>query len=184
MSGTEQRAFTPKGEARRDALLDAVVLVLERGGPGAVTHRSVAAEAGVPVAAATYYFATLDDLLVSALTRATESQVALFSELKDGSLHDFAAALHRLVHTDRASAIAQYELLLLAMRRDGLREAGDRWYRTLEDAIAASGEVERPDLVAAAIDGLVLRMLWSADPVGVDEIEAALRIITRGALGT
>ena len=44
-------ATTAKGEARRAALQDAVIRVLEDGGSGAVTHRAVAAEAGVPVAA-------------------------------------------------------------------------------------------------------------------------------------
>lgn len=44
-------AATATGEARRTALQDAVIRALEVGGPGAVTHRAVAAEAGVPVTA-------------------------------------------------------------------------------------------------------------------------------------
>ena len=44
-----RQGSTPKGEARKAALLDAVLRVLERDGPGAVTHRSVAAEAGLPI---------------------------------------------------------------------------------------------------------------------------------------
>ena len=173
--------ITAKGEARRTALLDAVVRVLERGGPGAVTHRAVAAEAGVPLAAATYYFATLDDLYVSALRRATEGQVELFAPLADGSLRDFARALHRWASIDRASAIAQYELLFLAMRRENLREAADAWYRTLEDAMVAAGHGDRARVIAMALDGLVLRMLWRGDPASVDDIETALRDIIDGA---
>ncbi len=167
-----------KGETRRIALLDAVVRVLERGGPGAVTHRSVAAEAGVPVAAATYYFATLDDLYVSALRRATEGQVALFDELAAGSLRDFARVLHRWAIVERASAIAQYELLFLAMRRDALRDAADAWYGSLEQAMAASG-IDEParSVIAFAADGLMLRILWTGEPGTVDLIEAALRNI-------
>lgn len=174
-------ATTPKGEARRVALLDAVIRVLEAGGPGAVTHRAVAAEAGVPLAAATYYFASIDDLLVSALTRATEQQVALFSHLRGASLGEFAAVLRDWVCGSRASAIAQYELLLLAMRRDGLRDAADLWYRALEDAIEplvggrAGGRRSR--VIALAIDGLILRMLWRGEPATPADIEAALRDI-------
>lgn len=170
--------ITPKGEARRGALLDAVVRVLERGGPGAVTHRSVASEAGVPLAAATYYFATLDDLYVSALRRATDGQVALFDDLAAGSIRDFARVLHRWAIVDRASAIAQYELLFLAMRRDALRDAADVWYSSLEKAIAASG-IDEPvrSVVAFAADGLMLRMLWTGRPGTVDDVEEALRNI-------
>jgi DNA-binding transcriptional regulator YbjK len=171
-------ASTAKGEARRLALLDAVIRVLEAGGPGAVTHRAVAAEAGVPLAAATYYFSGIDELLVSALTRVTEQQVALFAPLRGGSLADVAIVLRDWVYGSRASAIAQYELLFLAMRRDGLREAADLWYRALEDAIdPLVPDRRRARVVALAIDGLILRMLWRGDPQSLPDVEDALRDI-------
>ncbi|WP_165063595.1 TetR/AcrR family transcriptional regulator [Marisediminicola senii] len=176
--------ITPKGEARRDALQDAVVRVLERGGPGAVTHRAVAAEAGVPVAAATYYFATLDDLLVSALLRTAESQAALFASVSTGahdgapgraaSLRELATLLYEWTHTERSSAIAQYELFFLAMRRDALRAAAEQWYSALEGAVAAAGYAERASTIALAIDGLLLRMLWRGESESIDGIEATL----------
>jgi DNA-binding transcriptional regulator YbjK len=49
---------TTRGEARRTAIVDAALRLVARGGPRAVTHRAVAAEADVPLAATTYYFAT------------------------------------------------------------------------------------------------------------------------------
>ncbi len=181
MTPSSARSLTPKGEARRNALLDAVISVLERRGPASVTHRAVAAEANVPLAAATYYFATLDDLLISALRRTTEGQVELFRQLRDGTIGDFARALHRWANVDRASAIAQYELLFLAMRREGLREAADSWYRALEDALAAARDLAHTRVTALAIDGLVLRMLWRGDPATIDDVEVALReILTLG----
>ena len=170
--------LTPKGEARRTALMDAVLRVLELHGPGGVTHRAVATEAGVPLAAATYYFATIDDLLVSALTRATAEQVDLFAALETPDIAAFARALYTYTHTNRASAIAQYELLFLAMRRDSLRPAADVWYQTLETAVRGTGLDDHAAVVAAlAIDGLLLRMLWHGDPSSVPEIESMLRSI-------
>lgn len=172
-------AITAKGEARRDALLDAVLRVLARDGAGAITHRAVATEARVPLAAATYYFASLDDLYVSALRRATEEQVALFDSLEGGDLHAFAVVLHEWVYRDRGVAIAQYELMFLAMRRDAMRADAELWYRSLEHALDPAGEhPQRTRLVSMAIDGLLLRMLWLGDPATVDEIEDALRGIT------
>jgi DNA-binding transcriptional regulator YbjK len=177
-------ATTAKGEARRLALQDAVIRVLEDRGPGAVTHRAVAAEAGVPLAAATYYFASIDDLLVSALLRVTQQQVALFAHLDGRSLTDIAVMLHHWIYGSRASAIAQYELLFLAMRRDGLREAADLWYRALEDAIAAIiPNARHARVVALAVDGLILRMLWRGEPETVPEVEAALRDILQSSPG-
>lgn len=169
--------LTPKGEARRTALLDAVLRVLAREGAGAVTHRSVAREAGVPVAAATYYFASLDDLYVSALKRATAEEVTRFDGV-ERDLRRFAEALHDWVHRDRGAAIAQYELMFLAMRRGALRDDAELWYHSLERAIdPGRRHPQRTRVTALAIDGLLLRMLWLGDPATVDEVEAMLRQI-------
>lgn len=171
-------ALTAKGQARREALLDAVLRVLARDGAGAVTHRAVAAEAGVPLAAATYYFASLDELYVSALRRATRQQIALFASLGHGDLAAFSRVLHAWVHDDRGAAIAQYELMFLAMRRSGLRADAEAWYRALEDAIDPDGEhPERTRVTALAVDGLLLRMLWLGEPATLEQTEAALRQI-------
>jgi len=171
-------ALTPKGEARRAALLDGVLRVLERGGPSAVTHRAVATEAGVPVSAATYYFATLDDLYLSALRRATDEQVALFASLGAGDIPGFARVLHAWAHANRAAAIAQYELMFLAMRRDTLRAEAELWYRSLEHALDPdNNDPARTRVAALAIDGLLLRMLWLGDPGTIADTEVALRQI-------
>ena len=68
--GDEQpagRPLTPKGAERRAALVAAGgALFLESGTEG-FTHRTVARRAGVPVSATTYYFDSLDDLLVESV---------------------------------------------------------------------------------------------------------------------
>lgn len=171
-------SLTPKGEARRTALLDAVLRVLERDGPGAVTHRSVAREAGVPLAAATYYFADLDDLYVSALRRATEEQVRLFERIAVDDLPAFARLIHEWAHENRGAALAQYELMFLAMRREALRSSAEAWYAALARAIDPSGRHPEASAVRAlAVDGLLLKILWLGEPNTADEIEAALRQI-------
>jgi len=170
--------LTAKGRARREALLDAVLRVLARDGSGAVTHRAVAAEAGVPVSAATYYFATIDELYLSALRRATQQQVALFADIHNDDLAAFARVLHSWVYDNRAAAIAQYELMFLAMRRDSLRDDAELWYRALEQAIDPGGsDPARARVTALAVDGLLLRMLWLGDPATPGETEHALRQI-------
>ena len=171
-------ATTAKGEARRQLLLDAALRILERDGTAGVTHRAVATEAGVPLAAATYYFASIDELMLSSLRLATEQQVALFSHLAATDLRVFAEVLVDWAITHRTMALAQYELMFLAMRRPALRSDAELWYAALADAVTAIGlSPERADVVAIAIDGLVLRMLWRQEPSDSTEVETLLREI-------
>jgi len=55
-----------RGVARRDAIVRAAADLILHEGPAAVTHRAVAARADVPLAATTYYFTGLDDLIGAA----------------------------------------------------------------------------------------------------------------------
>lgn len=59
----------PRGAARRDAIVDAAAALVVERGPGSLTHRAIAQRAEVPLAATTYYFASLDDLVGAAGTR-------------------------------------------------------------------------------------------------------------------
>src|SRR3712207_192480 len=63
-----------RGEERRQRILRAALAVIGRLGIGAVTHRSVAEEAGVPLGSLTYWFATKDDLLREALRLFVEEE--------------------------------------------------------------------------------------------------------------
>ena len=68
-----------------------------------------------------FRFDDLDDLYVSALRRATEEQVALFAGTEMNDLRAVARLIHRWATENRGAALAQYELMFLAMRRDALR---------------------------------------------------------------
>ena len=58
--------LTARGQERRDQLVRAACTLLEEQGFDALGHRTVAARAGLPLAATTYYFASLDDLTEAA----------------------------------------------------------------------------------------------------------------------
>src|ERR1700751_2954355 len=60
-------AATPKGDRRRSALVSPAAELLCEGGFEAVRHRAVARRADLPLASTTYYFSSLDDLLVQAV---------------------------------------------------------------------------------------------------------------------
>ncbi|HWU08014.1 MAG TPA: TetR family transcriptional regulator, partial [Streptomyces sp.] len=64
------RRYDPE---RRERIIDAALRVVADRGIGGLSHRTVAAEADVPLGSTTYHFASLDELLVAALRRCNES---------------------------------------------------------------------------------------------------------------
>jgi DNA-binding transcriptional regulator YbjK len=185
---TKQRVENPqeisdgrrrKGEQRRRLLLDATMEVIRRDGVTAVSQRRVAAEAGVPPSTVTYYYATVDDLLVDTLTRVNDAYVRVVDALPedpDEALRGFAALIAEGAGSDRAHALAEMELFLIAARRPALREQIDRWTAAVDaflapylpDPAARAG-------VAAASDGYILRCCTSDPPPAADEVYQALR---------
>lgn len=57
---------------RRQRIIDAAIRVVGAKGLAGLSHRSVAAEADVPLGSTTYHFATLDELMIAALRQANE----------------------------------------------------------------------------------------------------------------
>ncbi|RZS59200.1 TetR family transcriptional regulator [Microcella putealis] len=172
--------LTAKGRARRDALLDAALAVIEREGPAALTHRAVAAEAGLPTSAATYYFSDIDELLTSVLRRSVADYDASIGRLDPHDLEGAADAIRRYALEQRATAVAHYELLLLATRRPALRADAEAWYAILERDLGRAVPEDAPDAAARirsaalAVDGLLLHMLWRGEPASHEGVRAAL----------
>lgn len=63
------RRYDPE---RRQRIIDAAIRVVGDRGIAGLSHRTVAAEADVPLGSTTYHFKTLDDLMVAALRQANE----------------------------------------------------------------------------------------------------------------
>jgi DNA-binding transcriptional regulator YbjK len=163
---------------RREQILEATLRVIGRGGRQAVTHRAVAAEAGVPLGSTTYYFDSRDDLLQQALEHVAASEVERYTvlgqelravkspkELADRLIDELVARAK-----DRIAYIAEYELWLEAGRRPELREAATNWcdaeQRSVAGAMEALGSADPAidaSLVVAAIDGLGERVLARED---------------------
>lgn len=70
-------ASTPKGERRRQALIESAAGLLDEGGFDAVRHRAVAERAGLPLASTTYYFDSLDVLVAAAVEHLTRAELAV-----------------------------------------------------------------------------------------------------------
>jgi DNA-binding transcriptional regulator YbjK len=160
-------------------LIDATLALVERGGVPAVSHRAVAAEAGVAAASVRYHFGSIDDLLLAALSTATEEWAdALRGHDVDAHLAALATFLADDSAHHRERALAEYELYLLAARRPALRPAALAWLDVaigpLEPELDALGR----RALAAALDGLCMQGLLTDDPPDAATVEAVLRRAT------
>lgn len=149
------RRYDPE---RRQRIIDAAIRVVGAKGIAGLSHRSVAAEADVPLGSTTYHFATLDDLLVAALRQANEA----FAPVLDPEA-DLAQALARLLGelltADRARAELEYELYLAALRRPALRPVAAEWCEAVSAALRERVDPVTARAVAAVVDGISLQVL-------------------------
>jgi len=181
MIATAPKEARPRGAARREALLDAVLRVVAEQGVDAVTHRRVADVAGLPLASTTYWFESKEHLLTAALERAADRDIERLRDFLGETPEDtpdpvglaVRAVLDPTEHAGQSSRgwlLATYALVLEAARRPALREVTMRWTDAYLDALApvlaAAGSQEpRTDaeLLLAAADGLVVEQLASDD---------------------
>jgi DNA-binding transcriptional regulator YbjK len=152
-----------KGAERRRLLVAATTRVIGRAGLASVSQRVVAAEAGVPPSVVSYYFPTVDDLLVAALVEANDAYLADLAEsaVAPDPLGALAARIATWFDTGREVVTAEYELYLLAARRPELHPEVGRWTTALDAFLAPLvADPLRRTGVAAAVDGLILRCFW------------------------
>lgn len=181
MSGRAPRG--PADPGRRDRIVEATIRVVSEVGVEGVTHRRVAAEAGVPVGSTTYYFATLDDLIMAALTRTVEDYRAFLlawsttqgEPLEPPQLLTMITDLiMECLTTRHGETTVEYVLYLAAITRPGLRAQAhactDLMIATLSPHVGRA----RATQLAATIDGLMIRGLISPKPLSRRTVRMAL----------
>ncbi|MBD8079495.1 TetR/AcrR family transcriptional regulator [Cellulosimicrobium arenosum] len=164
-----------RGNARRDLIVRAAADLIMQAGPGAVTHRAVASRAAVPLAATTYYFTGLDDLIGAAGKVVVAGWAA---HARDASAR---AARHGAASGDGATSAETlvdavlppggdpevrgfYEHLVGAGRHPSLAHAyadgRDQLDAAISDVLATLGEQRTsPALLVALVDGAAVSAL-------------------------
>ena len=102
-----RKASRQGSEQRRQAILDAAMRIIVREGVRAVRHRAVAAEAGVPLSATTYYFKDIDDLITDTFAQFVErsaAHMAQFWSSTEGLLREQVSRLDGSVEARRRLA--------------------------------------------------------------------------------
>ncbi|MFJ8633274.1 TetR/AcrR family transcriptional regulator [Streptomyces sp. NPDC093568] len=167
---------------RRQRIIDAAIRVVGEKGIAGLSHRTVAAEADVPLGSTTYHFKTLDDLLVAALRQASEGfakVIAARGALTDPHT-DLAAELAGWIGEwfagDRTGVELEYELYLAALRRPALRPVAAEWAQDVADLLSRRTDPVTARALVALLDGICLQVLLTEVPY--DE-EYAREVLSR-----
>ncbi len=188
---------TEKGERRRAALVAAAAELLGTGGFDAVRHRAVAEKAGLPLASTTYYFASLDDLVVAAMARRGRDELAEVRAELDALPADAGVEavvelvldqlLGRESRRSLEAVLLRYERFVGAGRRPYLgplmREMRGEFDALLVDVLARAGVALDPEALlrlVAVVDGTVVNGFIEADP----DPRAAARAALLDVLGS
>ncbi|SDP94660.1 transcriptional regulator, TetR family [Actinopolyspora xinjiangensis] len=170
-----------KDPGRRERIARAAISVVAERGIEKVTHRAVAAAAGVPLGSTTYHFATLDDLLAMALRQAAQDNVAELREWAEGmdSGVDLPALLTDLVlrylGPERKRTVVEHELYVAALHRPALRSASTEWDAALRDLFTAYTDEVSGKMLAAVFCGLLWQGVVREPLPDRDEIEMIFR---------
>jgi DNA-binding transcriptional regulator YbjK len=190
-----QRSLVPATKSRRRAILDATLRVVAAGGIDAVTHRRVAAEAGVALGSTTYYFRSRDEMLLEAFRQYIVNINAIITSLAEefpqgglASFLDLLMAFTQRQFQNSALLLAEYELNLFAARNPELAKEYSAWQRTLISLVAERLEelgAERPidagRTFVAAVRGFELERLARAEQ-SLEEFRGRLEVLLRALL--
>jgi len=165
--------------AGREAILEATLRVIAVRGVDAATHRAVAAEAGVSPALTTYHFASKQALVAEALELVVERSLeqvhglAPRGSISRDELSERLTGFALVQLSDRRAPLAaQFELILEAARRPGLRPLAERWdgaYTGELAALARAAGLDEPALAAEVLSAVLEGALMAAHSRGAGE---------------
>jgi DNA-binding transcriptional regulator YbjK len=178
------RGQSARGQQRHTILLEAAADLLLEEGMSAVNHRAVAAQAQLPLAATTYYFASLQDLRDQALRHLADrwlqrarAAVGNLTQRLD-TAEDVAEALVRVVtgagptaDTPPHHLFVMYERYLEAGRHPPLRPLvvayNDELAILTQEVLQRGGlpcSQQNARLALAVVDGAVITALAEGQP--------------------
>jgi DNA-binding transcriptional regulator YbjK len=162
---TRAQLTQERSRLRRERLLAAAIELFAEGGARAITHRAVAARAGLPPATTTYYFASIEELIREALGAhvaqwGSDLDALASADMSTATSLDDAADFIAAVFARRGPEVAALELsiFLAAAREPQLHDLAGAALRALErlvDVVLAKLGVTDTAEVAAAIVGLI-----------------------------
>ncbi|NMO94028.1 TetR/AcrR family transcriptional regulator [Actinomycetospora sp. TBRC 11914] len=172
----------PRTGATRTALLNAALDVAAENGVKGVTHRRVATAAGLSLGLTSYYFSSLDDLMLEAFRLFVATTSSRYEEHfgaardRDGVVEAAVAVVNALKDSQRDRTLL-YELYAQSVRDPAYRDIVTRWSR------AARAEVEKlysprtARFLEAAWEGINAQMIYDPTSRSDDDHRELFRMI-------
>lgn len=175
---------------RRERIIAATLDLIAEEGLARVSHRKIAARAGVPLGSMTYHFGGIDELLREAFGRFTDHIVAVFDARlsvptdRDQAREAVADLVHALSEGPQRDLILTQELYTLAARRPEYRELTHEWMRRSRIHLERHFDPDTARQLDALIEGLTIHRALAREPHGRDlTLEAITRITTTDTEG-
>ncbi|WP_195907872.1 TetR/AcrR family transcriptional regulator [Microbacterium gorillae] len=165
---------------RREKIIDAAVVAIGRFGLAGITHRKIAEIAGVPLAATTYYFSSLDSLVAAAIGQTAAADLARLRAAFEGVTEpsEVPRALARYLREQtvdrRDESIAITELYVATIRRPDLAVIAEEWDEAWMGLLVPLVGARRAAGLTATVGGLAQRALADDEMHDVDELETVL----------
>ncbi|MEU1670308.1 TetR family transcriptional regulator [Streptomyces sparsogenes] len=172
---------------RRERILAATLDHIADEGVTGVSHRKIAARAGVPLGSMTYHFRGIDELLHEAFTGFAAHVAAVFERHLDGagSAEQACEAVTDLIHAlsdgPQRDLILTHELYTLAARRPEYRELTRMWMSRSRQLLERYFDAETARQLDALIEGLALHRALDTTPHGRRLTREAIKRITTTA---
>lgn len=176
---------------RQRRIVDAAIGIVAERGLAGLTHRQIAAQAGLSLAATTYYYAAKSDIVGAASDRLLANYVESFRRFAernrgrtDMTFRDFVLRLlGNAAAGNRAATLAWCEIILDAARHADTQALARSWFGNLAAIWTGIAEMLGADAPAgtarSAID-VLLGLLFVTLPLGLSPAEA-MAVLAGGA---
>lgn len=176
-------------EGRRRAIIEAAAELVVEGGAASLTHRAVAARAGVSLGSTTQYFGSLDELRELALQSLSYLIDAGLAEVEaqllplDDAPERLAREMHGFLADERAVR-ADLELVHAGLGDDPrLRELALRWTDRLVEILSRHLDPPVAEAIGLYLDGATLHAGLHDEPVSAEAMAAVFRRLMAAPAG-
>lgn len=171
-------------EARRREILAAAAELAAEHGVAALTHRAIAARAGVPLGSTTQHFASIDELREAALQQLAEEIDASLATIepyvasiaRDPSrvIDDVVTFLH-----DRRTVLSDIALMTSGTTDPSLRALALRWNDRLIDMLTGPIGAEAALAISVYLDGATIHAGLHDEPLSREHLTRVLLALAR-----
>lgn len=179
----EAEKWTKRGAAeRREHIAQTAAKLLLEGGSERLTHRRVAAAAGVPLGSTTQYFKSIDDLRRAGLQCVAESLLEETAHMSQ-QIKDSGGDLDVLVEEycsylcDFGSIMEELALYRGALNDPEVRDLFEQFEWRFVDEISASVSPDVARLLSTLWDGIVINSYLTGEPFDKELLTRAMRAL-------